>query len=233
MAGINRHKIRRYNLDDPRYNFTIGDSDKYNATIYPLHMEKKCNNTEKFNNFVKNEYPPISRCWSQGYENCSVLKPPCRDCQCSKCILNIYDDPGSTVTWKTRSDFNPKNLSPNIFYDKMRINKTTHANLNIDRSPDTCIKSGNHVSKHNAKYIGRVNSKSHGDNTIEHYNNKHKHNSNAVGLSCNACVTCCGSIVKICPFCPSWIEPNSAGIIYSLCIMICICLPCICACLKR
>ena len=37
---INCNKIKNYNINDPRYNFHIEDSTKYNKNIYPLHLMK-------------------------------------------------------------------------------------------------------------------------------------------------------------------------------------------------
>ena len=38
--SINCNKIKNYNINDPRYNFHIEDSTKYNKNIYPLHLMK-------------------------------------------------------------------------------------------------------------------------------------------------------------------------------------------------
>ena len=37
---INCHKIIDHDDNDPRYNFHIDDSSKYNKNIYPLHLIK-------------------------------------------------------------------------------------------------------------------------------------------------------------------------------------------------
>jgi len=42
--SINCHKIINYNDKDPRYNFHIEDSTKYNKNIYPLYLMKDKNN---------------------------------------------------------------------------------------------------------------------------------------------------------------------------------------------
>jgi hypothetical protein len=38
------NKIKHYNVNDPRYNFHIEDSTKYNKIIYPSHLMKHDNN---------------------------------------------------------------------------------------------------------------------------------------------------------------------------------------------
>lgn len=225
MSGIDRYKIREYNNTDPRYNFTIGDSSKYNATIYPLHLEKKCKDSEEFDDFFRKSYPPIARCWGQGYENCEQIKGPHgKNCQCSKCTIEIYGDPGSTVSWKTRQEFNPKNLHPNSFYDRTRISKITYPDLMVDRSPDVCAT------------IKRTHDKNDYDNTdirdgdmIEHCGDIA---SNGIKWSSNAAVNCCGTVLTACPFCPSFVDAKMAAMLYILCVIICVCLPCICSACK-
>ena len=46
---INCHKIKNYNINDPRYNFHIEDSTKYNKNIYPLHLMKENDRISVYN----------------------------------------------------------------------------------------------------------------------------------------------------------------------------------------
>ena len=51
--SINCHKIVNYNKKDPRYNFHIEDSTKYNKNIYPLHLMKDVNNDISIYNSIE------------------------------------------------------------------------------------------------------------------------------------------------------------------------------------
>ena len=46
---VNCYKIKNYNINDPRYNFHIEDSTKYNKNIYPLHLMKDNDRVSVYN----------------------------------------------------------------------------------------------------------------------------------------------------------------------------------------
>jgi hypothetical protein len=105
---IDKSAVIAYDKKDPRYHLTIEDSDEYIKNIYPLHFKKKCHNSQEFEKLVKYDWPLISRCWGEGYENCAVLQKygkTCNNkskaderpiieaghCSCSRCAMTLYD----------------------------------------------------------------------------------------------------------------------------------------------
>lgn len=154
MSGLSRLKVRSYNGNDPRYNLHISDSYDLIKEIYPLHLQKECNNSDELKAFYEKTYPEIARCsWWQGYENCAdfalndknankldgaivgVDKMHGDNCICSICKLKIYDKVEDTISWKSKKAY-AKNLTPNSFYDRTRIRKIENPNLEIRRTPD-------------------------------------------------------------------------------------------------
>lgn len=234
IYNMNRYKIKEYSDRDPRYNFTIEDSDEYTKNIYPLLLKKKCNNTKEFEEYLRNRYPPIARCWGERYENCADLsniyptesyKRHGKACACSRCRMGVYTDVESTVTWEDLKDFNPKKLNKNNFYDQGWIRKDNPMNLVVDnRSPDTC-----QIDKHREHdRIDRIE----GFDLIETCTGSC---ANICGELCSGYVDICGSIIKgVCnPCCPDFLSAEEA---LSICCTIClfiICLPCIISLIRR
>jgi len=70
---IDRSRVISYDDSDPRYNLNIEDSDELVRNIYPLHFSKKCHDSDEYENLVEYEYPLISRCWGERYENCAKM----------------------------------------------------------------------------------------------------------------------------------------------------------------
>jgi hypothetical protein len=150
--NINKNRIRYYNSNDPRYGFTISDGKRFTRDIYPLHLKKYCNESEDFNEFMDSIYPPISRCWSQGYENCTPLNIKSNNhfdrCGCSRCDIRVYDKVSDTISWKKYDEFNRKNLNPNSMYDQSRIPIDNNDNIIIDNwTPNGLAESPNKKKK--------------------------------------------------------------------------------------
>lgn len=151
---IDETAVIDYDRRDPRFGFTIEDSDEYTRNIYPLHFKKKCHNSQEFDDLMKYDWPVISRCWGERYENCAVMKRysvpfvEADHCACSECAMTLYgaiedtlgyarvdlgdsaDDDDKTLV---RSEFKPQNES--TIYDRTRV--MTNDNLVIDKRPDT------------------------------------------------------------------------------------------------
>ena len=137
MNHLKKSKIIDYRSDDPRFNFTIKNSDEFNETIYPFHIKKTCDC--EFMKKLKETYPPVTRCWAERYENCVDLMA-LHDAGCKICKIVLYDDAKSTSGWDVDSEsldgFEPKNQKDNDFYDQTRISTVLNPTLQIDRSPD-------------------------------------------------------------------------------------------------
>lgn len=157
---IDSSAVIQYDRRDPRFGLTIEDSDEYTKNIYPLHFRKRCNDSQEYDHMVKYDWPMISRCWGERYENCAVLKrysDKCKNespfveaghCACAECAMTLYgpieDSMGyarvdlgtNAVNDKetlVRSEFKEQNES--TIYDRTRIMNTD--NLIVDKSPDT------------------------------------------------------------------------------------------------
>lgn len=147
MSGLSSYKIRSYNNNDPRYNIHISDSYDLIKEIYPFHIQKVCdkktNNVSNFN----------------GIDNF------CGDnCMCSECSLRIYNKAEDTISWKDTGG-RLVNLTPNTIYDRTRIRKLEHPNIDIDRSPDTSLYNLDNIKKYD-------------ENIIEHYDNYNNNGNN-------------------------------------------------------
>jgi len=160
MNRIDDSKIINYNDDDPRYGFTIKDSDEYNESIYPIGLKRDCTDKCIFMQAIKDKYPLVTRCWGERYENCIDIYTM-HDLYCKRCKEKVYNpdsptfDDNPTISRNTRSsisndknilrNFTPKNINNNTFYDKSWINKydintESIENFNhTDTSPDTLI----------------------------------------------------------------------------------------------
>jgi hypothetical protein len=76
MERLHAAKIIKYNDNDPRYGFTIKDSDEFNTEIRPFQIKKIC--TDPCNGAWQRESLPLATgtlvrvplCWEQRYENC-------------------------------------------------------------------------------------------------------------------------------------------------------------------
>ncbi len=134
---LKKSKIIDYRSDDPRYGFTIKNSNEFNETIYPFHIKKTCDCD--FMKKLEETYPPITRCWAERYENCIDIMA-LHDQGCETCKINLYDNTKSTIGWDIDSTFldgfNPKKQDDNNFYDQTRISTVLNPELKIDRSPD-------------------------------------------------------------------------------------------------
>lgn len=137
MNHLKKSKIIDYRSDDPRFGFTIKNSNEFNETIYPFHIKKTCDC--KFMEKLKEMYPPVTRCWAERYENCVDLQA-LHDEGCEICKINVYDNAKSTIGWDIASEsldgFNPKKLDDNNFYDQTQISTILNPEIEIDRSPD-------------------------------------------------------------------------------------------------
>lgn len=103
---IDESRLISYDNSDPRYNLNIEDSDEYTKNIYPLHFSKKCHDSEEYEHLVKYDFPQVSRCWGERYENCAVMKKYGKtcdsndsesrpiietgSCSCARCAMNLY-----------------------------------------------------------------------------------------------------------------------------------------------
>lgn len=144
MNRIDESKIINYNDDDPRYGFTIKDSDEYNERIYPIGLKRECSDKCRFMQSIKDKYPQVTRCWGERYENCVDIYTM-HNLYCKRCKEKLYDpdsptiDNNPAISRNTRSsisnekdflkNFAPKSMNNNIFYDKSWINKH---NLNME-----------------------------------------------------------------------------------------------------
>lgn len=137
MNHLKKSKIIDYRSDDPRFGFTIKNSNEFNETIYPFHIKKTCNC--EFMKKLEETYPPITRCWAERYENCIDIMA-LHDQGCEICKINLYPDATATIGWDVDSEsfdkFTPKKQDVNNFYDQSRISKILNPSLEIDRSPD-------------------------------------------------------------------------------------------------
>jgi hypothetical protein len=133
--NLDDNKLKKYIDKDPRYNFTIEDSDQFNKTIYPLHIKKVC----KKNNKLDASFPRLTRCWGERYENCIDPKiimesnspgfnakfsksfvEDAATSACTECNIDIYDN------LVTDQPFKYKKQKTNIMYDQTRISKILH-----------------------------------------------------------------------------------------------------------
>ena len=143
---IDKSAIIKYDDKDPRYRFTIEDSDEYTKNIYPMHMREACNTSKSYADFAEYEFPLISRCWGERYEHCAVLKPVTHNgivesayCSCPKCAMGFYDTIDDTLGDAIITDnqigfANYKKQNSSTIYDKTRIFDTD--GLDIPNVPD-------------------------------------------------------------------------------------------------
>lgn len=144
---IDKSSVIKYDNKDPRYRFTIEDSDEYTKNIYPMHMKEACNTSKSYADFAEYEFPLISRCWGERYEHCAVLKPVTHNgivesayCACPKCSMGFYDTIDDTLgdAIMTKSGgisfANYKKQNSSTIYDKTRIFDTD--GLDIPNVPD-------------------------------------------------------------------------------------------------
>ena len=131
---IDKSAVIAYDKKDPRYHLTIEDSDEYTKNIYPLHFKKRCHDSKEFEKMVKYDWPLISRCWGEGYENCAVLQKygkTCKagdkpiietgHCACSRCAMSLYDTIEDTIGYAKvdlRSNNDETNANQNIIDDQ-------------------------------------------------------------------------------------------------------------------
>lgn len=135
-AIIDSSDLISYDNLDPRYNLNIEDSDEYTKNIYPLHFSKKCHDSKDFENLVKYDFPLVSRCWGERYENCAVMKKygeTCNSndtssqpiietgaCSCARCAMNLYGPIEDTLGY-SRIDLTHDS---NEISHKERLNKS-------------------------------------------------------------------------------------------------------------
>ena len=137
MNHLKESKMVTHRSDDPRFNFTIKNSNQFNETIYPFHIKKTCDCA--FLKKLEDTYPPVTRCWAERYENCIDIMA-LHDLGCEICRINLYEDTRSTIGWDTESEsltgFQPVKQDQNNFYDQSRFSVIQYPGLEIERSPD-------------------------------------------------------------------------------------------------
>lgn len=132
MNAINKYRFRRYNVNDPRYSFTISDSDEYNTNIYPSphYYRTPCKANGKCSHVIDSIYPSIARCWGERYENCADLLTFTNDdthrynymfrsCTYPDKRVNNYDE--AKESSKSNRLFIPKKLNNKVMYDQTRL----------------------------------------------------------------------------------------------------------------
>jgi hypothetical protein len=151
-ANIKDNNIKLYNNTDPRYNFTIKDSDEFNTDILPLFLKKTCKN-KKEQEKIHTEYPMITRCWGQRYENCIEPDMTTRmdkygfnivdnidndnsknNKVCASCEFNTYDNVDHEISWINDNVFTPRKINNKVFYDMPYVSKITHPIYDINLS---------------------------------------------------------------------------------------------------
>jgi hypothetical protein len=147
--NINLNRLKNYHKYDPQYNPIYNDSREYAVNIQPITLQEK-NNSDDYKLFLKHNYPRISRCWGERYENCQILKGDKN--LCSKSFLTTRDpapylenditdeikpfnDIDNVSSMNTNSKL--KKINSNTLYDVTRIPIDNKLNLVVDRTPDT------------------------------------------------------------------------------------------------
>lgn len=151
-VNIKKSNIKLYNNIDPRYNFTIKDSNEFNTDILPLFLKKNWKNNKQRNQ-INTKYPMITRCWAQRYENC--IDPNLatsmdkygfnivdnidnvnskNDKICANSEFDTYDSVDSEISWLDDNSFIPRKINNEVFYDMPYVNKITHPIYDINAS---------------------------------------------------------------------------------------------------
>lgn len=133
--SLDNNKYIKFPDNDPRFGFTIKDSDEFNETIRPLQIEKKCNRSCKLRDQLNKSIPMINRCWGQRYENCVDINTMHNE-KCLECDYNVRSvsviDP-EELDW-TDEEPQFKKLNNNVIYDQTRISKVLHPDIVVNNS---------------------------------------------------------------------------------------------------
>lgn len=152
--ALRKEKVSFYSNNDPRYNFTIMDSNEYNKSIPPFGIREICKKRNRSHNPTL-----VADCASQRYEHC--VSDPLENVD-TRCDTEFYKFPIIK-----KKNFIPKKLNVNSFYSDIRISKLHNPNIRIDYSPDI-----NNVDKSFTKI-----KKSYDQNMFEHFDIKMYKNS--------------------------------------------------------
>ncbi|VBB18851.1 hypothetical protein YASMINEVIRUS_1383 [Yasminevirus sp. GU-2018] len=136
--ALRKDKVTSYNNNDPRYGFTIMDSDEYNRSIPPFRIREVCQTRMRPNNFNFGTGSQIganlvSDCSGQRYENC--VPDPLENID-TKCETKFRLKVPTKRSVRSRN-FTPKKLNINSFYSDTRVSRMHNPGLEIDYSPDT------------------------------------------------------------------------------------------------
>ena len=226
--ALSKDKIKLYHDKDPRYNFTIEDSDEFNTPVLPFYIRQKYRvNTRSLDPMLR------GGCEGQRYEHC--VSDPFDDkyITCDTQFTTPFEDVRSFPPYCNRDMIKttPKKLNKNSFYTGTYIYKPENPTVVIDYSPDTPKKTNNVdrsvVKKANEHFSGSMSADNgNNDQRLEH----------CVSLGIYPGGTCgvCGPIC--CPCLPSWIAPEDSCILCLCLCIILICLPCLlicCGCIRN
>lgn len=215
--ALHKSKITSYYENDPRYSFTIKDSDEYNTPALPFNIRQKYTIHDR-------SFDPILRagCDGQRYEHC--VQDPFDDkyISCDTQFTTQFDDVPSDFE---ASRFVPKKMNNNTFYSDTRISKLENPHVVIDYSPDT----PELTYDVNRSDIKKSNNS---DNRIEKMTNNSDILEHCVSLGITKGGSC-GKCGPICCSClPPWFAPEDSCLLCLCLCLMCICFPCIISCIN-
>lgn len=144
--ALNRNKITTYNDKDPRYTFTIQDSNEYNTSILPFRFTSHC--TERV---IPTDPTLFTSCDSQRYEHCVHNS---LDDKYIKCDLTIDNNNNH------EKYFIPKIQNDDSYYFDTYVSKLENPDLEIDYSPDSNVTIDDKIKKTPSRLEHYVDSKS-------------------------------------------------------------------------